>query len=117
MQCGGLRKGEWDQASVDVDVGGAGLHMACRVAHSPVVKLWMASQSICKVPLERWGSFKIWSNFNVSLGGGGAEDVGGCWRIQMPAIAFERLRSWSHNPALNEAARSVISSVLLENVG
>lgn len=67
--------------------------MACRVAHNPVVKLWMASQSICKqVPLERWGGLRVWSHVSISVF---AEDAG-CCRIQMPFISLKQLRSWSH---------------------
>lgn len=79
--------------------------MACRVAHSPAVKLWMATQSICKqVPLERWGGLRAWSHVSISVF---AEEAG-WWRIQMPAAAFKQLRSWSYCSPSKDSLRSVV---------
>lgn len=74
--------------------------MACRVAHSPVVKLWMASQSLCKqVPLERWSGLKAGSHV--------AEELAGCWRTQMPAVALKQLRRWLYCSPYKDSLRSV----------
>jgi hypothetical protein len=80
--------------------------MACRVAHSPVVRLWMADRSICKhLPVERWSSYTIYGRICVSLSFFTGNTVG-CWSWHMPGeAALERLGKCSHNAAFREASR------------
>jgi hypothetical protein len=74
--------------------------MACRSAQSPAVKLWMASQSMCKfVALEPWGGARAWGHVSISV----LAEEAGCWRIQM---ASKQVRGWSYCLPFKDSLRS-----------
>jgi hypothetical protein len=83
--------------------------MACRVAQSPAVKLWMTSPSICKqVALERWGGVWAWGHVSMSV----LAEEARCWRIQMAAVALKQVRGWSYCSPFKDSPRSVVRTTV-----